>query len=49
MYVKTIKVSDQNHRRLARYIVYERTMDDVIGLMLTQYEKIDTEKKRGSK
>jgi hypothetical protein len=37
--MKTIKVSDQNHRRLTKHIVYARTLDDVIGLCLTAYEE----------
>jgi hypothetical protein len=43
---KTIKVSDQNHRRLANFVTFDRTMDDVIGLCLSAYEeKVGVKKK----
>jgi hypothetical protein len=37
--MKTVKVSDSNHERLMRIGYRKQTMDDVIGILLTEYEK----------
>ena len=37
--MKSVKVSDKNHKRLADYVTFERKMDDVIGMLLDIAEK----------
>jgi hypothetical protein len=37
--MKTIKVSEQNHKRLANLVRFDLPMDGVIGMLLDAHDK----------
>jgi hypothetical protein len=41
MGLKTIKVSDQNHKELGRLGAWNETMDDIIGKCIEAYKKVN--------